>query len=377
MSNTKVTVSIVTYNSKNVVEKCIVSIINTISNMDAEIIVVDNSSDDGCAEIVRSKFPKIKLIVNTENVGFGKAHNQSYRISHGKYFLVLNPDTIIFPNAINRMVDFMEKHLDSGVVGCKMFWDNDKNFMFPDMRIHSLKTALIHFTSFCRYFPNSFISRWYWSSTYIMWNTKVPIPVDGITGGIMLFRKEAFESVGGFDENFFLFFEEHDLLKRIKKKGWKIYYLPDAEIQHYFEESVRNSALDISSVYFKSALYYYRKHYKIFGYVFIKLLVKLNSLLLKKYITHEKNKYTEIHPINDMLIIKWPISEHAKKYIVEISYSSTFADRGGMYIEGNTLYMKSSILNRLPNKTGFLRIIPVYDNDTIGKEIKVIKICAT
>ncbi len=376
MSHSKVTISIVTYNSKNVLQKCIGSILETTKDIDIEIVVVDNYSQDGSAALVKKLFPHVRLIENNENVGFGRAHNQSFRISQGSYFLILNPDTVIFPNAIKRMIEFMDSHKNAGVVGCKLFWDDENIFMFPDLRIHSLRTVLIHFTSFCRYFPNSPISRWYYKTAYILWNTKTPIVVDGITGGLMLVRREVFESAGCFDENFFLFFEEHDLLRRIKKNGWEIYYLPDAEIQHYFEESVRNSAIDISSVYMQSALYYYRKHYKMLGYLFLKMLIKLNSLMLflEQNITHEKNKYTEIHPANGRLIINWPVSENAKRYIVEISFSPSFADRGGMYIEGETLYLKSYILNRLPNKTGFLRIIPVYDDDSIGKEIKVIKI---
>ena len=373
-----VTVSIVAYNSKNVLENCIGSIIKTAKDIRIEIIVVDNCSEDGSAGLIKSHFPGVILIENKENAGFGKAHNQAFRLSKGKYFLILNPDTVIFPEAINKMVAFMESHEHAGVAGCKIFWDNDKNFMFPDLRIHNLKTSIIQFTSFCSFFPNSLISKWYWKTAYPLWDTKtkIPIEVDGITGGLMLVRREAFESVGFFDENFFLFFEEHDLLRRIKKGGWEIYYLPDAEILHYFEESFRNSSIDIDTVYMQSALYYYKKYYTIIGILVIKSLLMFNKciLFLERNIFHTKNISTEVYPADNKLIIKWFPHKEAERYLVELSYSPAFCDRGGMYVEGETLFLKDDILNRLPNKTGFVRVIPVYGDNSTGKIIKTVKI---
>lgn len=371
-----VTISIVTYNSKNVIENCIRSIFETTKDIGIEIILVDNFSEDGSAELVKSQFPAVRLIENRENVGFGKAHNQSFRLSKGRYFLILNPDTIIFPHAISKMVKFMDSHNHAGVVGCKIFWDDEKNFMFPDLRIHNLKTSIIHFTPFCLFFPNSLISRRFWKTAYHVWNAKTATEVDGVTGGLLMVRREIFESVGLFDENFFLFFEEHDLLKRIKKKGWKIYYLPGAEIQHYFEESLRNSPIDAGKIYMQSALYYYKKHYKMPGYFFLKSLFMLNKLihLLGSKILHSSTLYAEVSPVNSRLTIMWPRHKKAIRYLVEVSYYPAFSDRGGMYVEATTLSLKSDILNRLPNQTGFLRILPVYADNSTGKVIKVIKI---
>jgi GT2 family glycosyltransferase len=191
-----------------------------------------------------------------------------------------------------------------------------------------------------------------------------------------MIRRETFESVGLFDENFFLFFEEHDLLRRIKKHGWKIYYLPDAEIQHLFEESVRNSSIDIGSIYMKSALYYYRRHYGVPGLIFIRLLMIFNNFIL----SHARNRIKEtdifkkVYPSNKTLFINWPSVNKAERYLVEISYSPSFCDRGGMFISGNSLSLESRILDRLPFRTGLLRILPVYRNNSTGKVIQVIKI---
>lgn len=373
-----ITVSIVSYNSKAVLKDCIDSVINNNTEVSIEIIVVDNASTDGSSDLIKTAFPHLTLIENRENVGFGRAHNQSFRISNGKYFLILNPDTLIFPRALEKIITFMDKHKYVGVTGCKIFWDDEKNFMFPDLRIHSLKTAIFQFTPFCLLFPNSAFAKWYWKSAYRLWNSHTPISVEGITGGFMMVRREAFESVGMFDENFFLFFEEHDLLRRIKKKGWEIYYLPDAEIQHYFEESVRNSSINVSKVYMQSAYYYYRKHYKALGYYFIRFLTLVKSFIhnlessYKSFFTDKE--YSTVYPENGRLIIKWPPHKGTRRYLVEISYSPEFSDRGGMYVEGESLSLKSDILKRLPDSSGFLRILPVYADNSTGRAIQVIKI---
>lgn len=376
MSSPDVTVSIVMYNSKNVIEKCIRSVIETTKGIDIEIIIVDNSSEDGSDALVGSLFPQIQLIENVENVGFGTAHNQSFRLSRGKYFLILNPDTVVFPDAIKNMVQFMNNNKTAGITGCKIYWDNMKNFMFPDLRLHNLRTAIIQFSPYSLYFPDSGLCRWYRRKAYRAWRADTPLRVDGVTGGLMLVRREAFESVGGFDENFFLFFEEHDLQRRIEKQGWECYYLPHAEIQHLFEESFRNSSIDIDKVFIQSALYYYRKYYGTFGYLFIKALLALNKAMtsLKCSSVFQKNILTQISPVDGKLMVQWLPDKRAKEYLVEISYSPLFSDRAGLYVSDENLSLESDILNRLPNRIGFLRILPVYENNSTGRIMKIIKI---
>jgi GT2 family glycosyltransferase len=378
MADIEVTISIVTYNSESVLLKCIESVLKSTQHMAVEVIVVDNCSRDDSVALVRAHFSKVRLVQNRENVGFGRAHNHSFRLSKGKYFLILNPDTVVFPNAIQRMVTFMEKNEGVGVVGCKTFWDDNRDFIFPDLRIHTLRTALLQFTSFCRFFPNSVISKWYWKSAYRTWNTAVPIPVEGIPGGLMMVRREAFETAGCFDENFFLFFEEHDLFRRMKRKGWHIYYVPDAEIQHYFEESVRNSPVDIASIFEQSALYYYRKYYSFLGCLFIRSLLTLNRSLrgLTSHILDTENGCSAVRPIDGKLLIEWSPYKEAERYLVEICYGRTFCDRAGMYVKGESLTLISSVLERLPNKTGFIRILPVFSDNSTGKVLKIAKITA-
>lgn len=376
MSGIAVTISIVSYNSAAVLKQCIESVLGSAEGLSSEIIVVDNCSQDGSAVVVKEHFPEVRLIENKKNVGFGTAHNQSFRLSQGRYFLVLNPDTVLSQDTLSAMVRFMDGNHRAGAAGCKIFWDDERHFMFPDLRLHTLRTALLHFTPFCRLFPDSRLAQGYWRSAHRLWNARTPLKVEGVTGGFIMVRREAFQSAGAFDERFFLFFEEHDLFRRIKEKGWDIYYVPETEIQHYFEESFRKSSIDVGAVYMQSAFSYYRKHYGLPGHFFIKLLLLLNRFLLslEPALLRGKETYREIHPEGGILKITWPLREGAVRYLVEVSYWPTFSDRAGMYVEGEELCLRDDLIERLPNCTGFLRISPVYDGDLTGTAIALIKI---
>lgn len=375
MPQIDVTISIVSYNSREVIVNCLQSVIETTRDLAAEIIVVDNASADGTASVVKSAFPDVRLLENRHNPGFGTAHNQAFKVSRGRYFLILNPDTIVFPDAIRTMAQFMDENRRAGVAGCKTFWDDEKIFMFPDLKIHDLQTVLIHFTPFCLFFPASRLARRYWQSAYHVWDARAPVEVEGVTGGLMLVRREAFESVGGFDEKFFLFFEEHDLLRRIKQAGWGVSYLPGAAIQHFYEESIRNSAIDIGAVYLQSACYYYRKNFGAAGYLFLRSLLLLERLVRPLALQFlEKNRYEEVVPSGPRLAVRWQPLKNAARYLAEISYSPYFNDRGGLYVRGESLSLSSGILERLPGHTGYIRILPVFEDRSVGRPLKTVKI---
>ncbi|MCI4626125.1 MAG: glycosyltransferase family 2 protein [Candidatus Magnetoovum sp. WYHC-5] len=357
--NLTLTISIVTYNSKHVIAPCLDSIISTVNNVDYEIIVVDNASTDATAKYIKNNYPSVTLIANTENIGFGRAHNQAFKNAKGQFFLILNPDTIIHENTIERLIDFMCETPEATLCGCKIYWDDNKGFQFPDLKLHNLMTAILHFTPFLLHFPKSHAAKTYWQTAYKFWAATKPIEVEAITGGFMLIKSNVYETIAGFDEGFFLFFEEHDLMRRINKAGYKIYYLPDVSIQHYFEESCRHSSMDIGKIYTQSAFYYYKKHYGTFGTLFIRSLFKLNKIIqrqkakgkmLSKY---EKKGFQRLTPNSNGDIV---IESKQPSFIVEIAYSPEFADRGGMFVNNSMLTLNNNILNRLPNNKGFLRI---------------------
>lgn len=113
-------ICIVNWNVESLLKACLRSIIDNTSGISCEVIVVDNDSSDGSVDMVKAEFPQVKLIVNKENAGFTRANNQAIRISKGRYIMLLNPDTVIIDNALNKMVRFMESRFDCGALGCKL-----------------------------------------------------------------------------------------------------------------------------------------------------------------------------------------------------------------------------------------------------------------
>ncbi|KJR41500.1 family 2 glycosyl transferase [Candidatus Magnetoovum chiemensis] len=365
-----ISISIVTYNSEKVIVNCLTSVIEHSKGLSSEIIVIDNASEDKTAEVITENYPEVRLIRNGQNIGFGRAHNQAFRLSSGRQFLILNPDTVIYDRAIVKLLEFMDREEKAGAAGCKIWWDKECKFMFPDLTLHSLSTVLLLFTPFCRYFPENALAKRYWHKAHKIWLDDKPQTVDGVTGGIIIVRREVFSAIGGFDERFFLFFEEHDLLKRIKPLGCNIYYLPHIQIRHIYEDSCGKCSFDIGKVYRESALYYYRKHYGVIGNSLIRLSFKLTS-----YLNDLRTKYINktIAPDKEGNIsISWTAVESAVKYIVEVSYSADFCDRAAAVTEAVNFSVSADILNHLPNRRGYLRVIPVFSDQTTGNVIETV-----
>lgn len=220
---------IVNYNQNKYLEKCLDSIYKNIKGS-FEVFVVDNNSK---IKPELSKFPKVKLIFNKENLGFAKANNQAIKKARGVCILLLNPDTIIKED-LNEAVSFLEKNKNIGILSLKLVLANGKldkacKRSFPRVRDILFKAIGLSFL-----FPNSKLFSSY-NLTYLDANKLTE--VECVNGAFMLVRREVFEKVSGFDEKFFLFGEDIDFCYRVKKAGFKIVYCPEAEILHFKRSS--------------------------------------------------------------------------------------------------------------------------------------------
>lgn len=265
-------ISIVNYNTKDFLRNCLKSIFENTSRIDYEIFVVDNASSDGSPEMVEREFPQVKLIRNKENAGFSKANNQAFRRAIGKHFLLLNPDCLAKKNILYKMVQFMNKHPEVGVAGCKI-----KN---PNGRIEfSAGRSLNLFTEFSLKFRKKLAGSNGYFDRLLTRNYNKSREVDWVIGAFLIVCSSAYREVQGMDENYFLYFEETDLCKRIKKRGWKIYYNSNCEVLHLHGRSMATEAEEkISRIYRTSQLYYYQKHNP-FQYTLLKVYLKLQKLV--------------------------------------------------------------------------------------------------
>ena len=266
-----VSVIIVNWNTKDILQNCLDSIYQTIDNLSCEIIVVDNASSDGSTEMLQERYPQVIKFYNKVNRGFGAANNQAFAIMKGKYALLLNTDAILTPGAINKLYSFANTHPQAAIV-CGQLLNADGSKQNSVAAFPSLPSLLIN-TSLLEYiFP-----QWYPSKRY---EHTFPIEVDSAIGACMMIRKKALDEAGFFDERYFFFFEETDLAYAFHSKGWSVYHVPDAFIYHLQGQSIGHN-VGSRIEFYRSRYQFLRKwhnspyYYLAKGVIFLRLLVNV------------------------------------------------------------------------------------------------------
>ncbi|MGZ3594258.1 MAG: glycosyltransferase family 2 protein [Syntrophales bacterium] len=242
-----ISIIIVNWNTRDLLQNCLESIYKTISDISYEIICVDNASTDGSVSMLQEKYPQVRLIQNEENRGFGAANNQAMRIMKGRYALLLNSDAVLTDNAVRELFAFMEARSDAAMAcGQLLNADGSKQNSvagFPNLLSLLTNTSLLEYL-----FPKRYPSKRY--------NHDKPIEVDSCIGACLLARKKAIEEVGMFDERYFFFFEETDWAYQMRSAGWNIFHVPTALIYHLQGQSIGK---DI-----RSRIEFYRSRYQFF-----------------------------------------------------------------------------------------------------------------
>lgn len=251
-------VIIVNYNVKYFLEQCLCSLFAAIDSIDAEVWVVDNASTDGSIDYLKPKFPAANFIVNTVNVGFGKANNQALQICKGKYVLFLNPDTLLPEDSLNKCTTFMETNDRAGALGIRMI-DGSGTFLPESKRsFPSPMTSFYKLTGLSRLFPSSRIFSRY-ALTYL--DEHQNHEVDVLAGAFLLARRDVLVQLKGFDETFFMYGEDIDLSFRIQKSGYKNFYFSESTIIHFKGESAKKGSLNYVKMFYEAMSIFVKKHY--------------------------------------------------------------------------------------------------------------------
>lgn len=288
---------IVNRNTKDLLKNCLNSIYQTINNLIFEIIVVDNASSDGSVEMLESEFPSVIRIINQENKGFGAANNQAFSVMKGQYALLLNSDTVLTADAVNKLWNFCDTNEKAGIVcGQLLNADGSKQnsiASFPGLLMLVANTSLLELL-----FPHRFPSKRYKHTS--------PIEVESAIGACMIIRKKALDATGFFDERYFFFFEETDLAFTMRLKGWKIYHVPDAFIYHLQGQSIGHN-INSRIEFYRSRYQFLRKWHNsfycylansiifvrllanvIFNFIFVILTLGMNEKLRDKLIMYSR-----------------------------------------------------------------------------------------
>lgn len=259
-----ISVIIVNFNTENLLRDCLRSIYEKTSGLSYEIFVVDNASSDNSCTMVQYEFPEINLIRNTENKGFAAANNQAISLVKGKYIVLLNSDTVLINNAFGIMYDFMEDHDNAGICGPQLL-NKDHSIQKSIAEFPSIKKIIgSYVASVNRIKPLHDFNRF--EPQYYDYTRQKKIAGAALTGACLMIRRSLFEEFGLLDEQYFFYLEEADWSLLVIKKGWEIWFVPEAKVMHYLMASVkqnRNTELEIKVKIrqVKSLIYFYRKHY--------------------------------------------------------------------------------------------------------------------
>ena len=254
----KLTVIIVNYNVETYLKQCLSSVMKALDKITGEVFVVDNQSTDGSVAMVRQQFPEVKVIANTENIGFSRANNQAIKVAQGEYVVLLNPDTVVGEDIFQTVCQFMDQHPDSGGLGVKMI-DGAGHFLPESKRgLPTPAVAFYKIIGLTRLFPRSKVFGRY-QLGHLADNEIAEIEI--LSGACMFLRKKTLDKVGLLDESFFMYGEDIDLSYRIMLGGWKNYYYPKAQIIHYKGESTKKSSINYVIVFYNAMAIFAKKHF--------------------------------------------------------------------------------------------------------------------
>ena len=290
----KLSVIIVNYNVRYYLEQCLLSVEQALTGVCGEVFVVDNNSTDDSIPYLKSKFPWVRYIENTENVGFSRANNQAIRESRGEYVLLLNPDTFVGERTLRECIDFMDKNPKAGMCGVGML-KIDGSFA-PESR-RGIPTP---FVAFCKMsglgtlFPKSRVFGRY----YMQYLNRQSInPIEIVSGAFMFIRKSVLDEVGLLDENFFMYGEDIDMSYRVLKAGYQNYYLP-TRILHYKGESTKKDSWRYVNAFHKAMIIFFKKHFTHYSFVYsvpITMTIVLKGVM--SYLVHKMRVMSKRKPV--------------------------------------------------------------------------------
>lgn len=259
----KLSIIIISFNTKKYILDCLESISKFLPKAKAsfEVIVIDNGSSDGSPAAIKKQFPQVKLIESKDNLGFGKANNIAAKLASGKYLLFLNSDALIIDDSFKKVIDYLEKNKKIGIVGPKI--------LLPD---GSCQPA--------SYGDEPSLFSLLWSKFKRKNEEPKKQGVGWVTGACLFIRRNLFKKLHGFDDQFFMYFEDIDLCMSAKKAGYKVVVYPDAKVMHLLGKSLKSN-LERKKLYWDSQKRFYQKHYGFLGGVFIRILNLPRDLYLK------------------------------------------------------------------------------------------------
>lgn len=292
-------IAVISYNTRDLLLACLQSVQDRSTGVGYEIIVVDNASLDGSVEAVRARFPHVTVIANAENGGFAKACNQAAAVSSGRHLLLLNSDTVMQAHTLRTMVTCLDQHLDVGVVSCLQRDEHGRVlrscFPFPSIRDHVRHSEDLP----------TIIRRL--AGTLPMMDVRVSQDAEWVNGACLMIRKALYDRLGGLDEQFFMYFEDVDLCRRVRQLGYRVRHVAEGEVVHLLGRSSLTNRNGLNEQWELSRIRYIEKHFAQPRRVLMKTWIALGVMrkLIVTVYSHPTNRRQQIEMMRTMLRRVW------------------------------------------------------------------------
>lgn len=364
----KLSVIILNYNVRYFLEQCIHSVQKATKGWDTELIIVDNASSDNSCEMVKELFPSIILIENTENIGFSKANNQGVAIARGEFICILNPDTAVAEETFHKCFMYANEHPKMGALGVK-YQDGTGNFLPESKR--NVPTPIRSLLKIIGYSKGK---KGYYASHLDPESFGI---VEVLAGAFMFMKKEVYQQVGGFDEDYFMYGEDIDLCYKIMKAGYENHYLGEVTLLHYKGESTQKDTMYLNRFYGAMDIFY-RKHFK--KSFFLTLLVSLGVGLVKFFKKIKIKSKNTIHTQQDEVFVitqdikllkklsekmELPVKSISKSKAEDENISNKIIVFDAQFLSFHAIF---NLMKIQKNRNNFFRIYPSNRNFIIGSD---------
>lgn len=254
----ELSIIIVTYNSRREIGDCLTSLERFCKGVTLETIVFDNASKEGTADWVAANYPNVRLIRSAENVGFARGNNLAAQFAQGRFVLLLNPDTWVEDDLALALVRFMENHPDAGACTPLILRPDGSRQRGAMRTLPTLTTLFYDQAGLSRLFPRSRRFGRYWMT---WWDHNDVREVEQAAGACLLVRREVYEKIGGFDEGYFMYYDDVELCRAIREAGWKIYFTPEVHVYHSGGQSASQEVQQNYAALHRSMYLYFRRHH--------------------------------------------------------------------------------------------------------------------
>ncbi len=346
---------------------CLDSVTKAIENIDAEIIVVDNNSEDQSCDLVKQNFPKVNLIRNTENSGFSKGNNKGVKSAKGEYLCILNPDTVVPEDCFSKLFKHYLELENIGAIGVQLI-DGSGEFLEESKRnVPTPRVALKKLLGRPSSYYNFDLEKDKNGSTNIL------------VGAFMFLKTDLYVSIGGFDEDYFMYGEDIDFSYRIKKAGFQNYYFGKSKVLHFKGESTTKDHVYLKH-FFNAMCIFYKKHFKTYGTSFklIKQSLKLKKSIEKLKLNSVKTQSREfknVYLFSEDRDLQAYLKVKLNSNVNLISKINSEIKSALIVIDANHVQYKDCIemITELKSKNNVFRIKPRNYNFMIGSDSKYLK----